>query len=72
VDLSLSGMLAGLLASGIGFVLFRYGKSNSRMPQLIAGLVLMAGPMFAPNAWWDLSGCALVLLALWVALRAGC
>lgn len=71
MDLSFSALFAGLVVSGVGFVLFRYGKANARPPQLVAGLVLLVGPLFAPNAWWDVGGAALVLGVLWLALRAG-
>lgn len=64
-------MLVGLVVSGVGFVLFRYGKSQQRMPQLAAGLVLMVVPVAISAAVWLAAFGAAVLLALWLALRAG-
>jgi hypothetical protein len=38
-----------LIPSGIGFVLFMYGKKQQRMPQLVIGLVMMVYPYFTPT-----------------------
>ena len=35
-----------LIPSGIGFVLFVYGKKQQRLPQLVAGLAFMIYPIF--------------------------
>lgn len=37
---------ASLIVSSVGFVAFMYGKRQSRAPQLVVGLVLMAYPYF--------------------------
>lgn len=71
MDLSPSGLLASLLVSSIGFVLFHYGKKSVRTPQLVSGLVLMIFPAFVPGALLMLSLGAAILLALWGCLRAG-
>ncbi len=71
VDFSASGILASLLISSIGYVLFHYGKKSTRMPQLVSGLVLMIFPTFVSGALLMLSLGAVVLLTLWVGLRAG-
>ena len=42
-------LLLSLIPSGAGFVLFVYGKKQERMPQLVAGLVLMVYPYFATS-----------------------
>ena len=44
-----SSIIAGLLVSSIGFVLFSYGKKMSRPPHMISGLVLMVFPYFIPG-----------------------
>jgi hypothetical protein len=63
-------MLASLLPGGIGFVLFRYGRSMDRAPHILAGLVLMIFPMFVPTVWLMLLITALLCLLLFVAVRA--
>ena len=35
-----------LITSGIGFVLFTYGRKQHRFPQLLCGLLLMVYPYF--------------------------
>lgn len=64
-------LLAGLLVSSIGFVLFMYGKRMGRAPQLATGLVLMIFPYFVSSVPWML-GLTTVLLGLfWLAMRLG-
>lgn len=49
LDLSASYLIANFLVSGIGFVLFSYGRKMSRLPQVVIGLVLMVFPYFVPS-----------------------
>ena len=42
-------LFLSLVPSGLGFVLFRYGKKQDRWPQLVAGLALMVYPYFATS-----------------------
>jgi len=39
-------LMLSLVPSGIGFVLFMYGRKQQRWPQLAAGIVLMIYPYF--------------------------
>ena len=66
-----SWLLLSLIPSGIGFVLFVYGKKQARMPQLVAGLVLMVYPMVADTVTSLLVGGGLIAAALWYAVWAG-
>lgn len=66
-----SHLLAGLLASLIGFALFRYGKKQSRGPHLLIGLCLMVGPYFLPDVIWTVAYCVTLLGLLWAAGRLG-
>jgi hypothetical protein len=69
MDLDANSLLASLLVSSIGFVLFTYGKRQSRVPHMITGVVLLGYPYFATNVALML-GIAVVLLAmLWGAVR---
>ena len=42
-------LFVSLIAGGIGFVLFVYGRKQQRWPQLAAGLLLMAYPYFTSS-----------------------
>jgi hypothetical protein len=64
-------LFLSLIPGGIGFVLFVYGKKQSRWPQLVGGLAFMVYPYFTPTVGW-LVGVGLALgAALWVAIRGG-
>ena len=71
MDLESSSLVASLIVSAIGFVVFGYGKRMGRVPQIVVGLLLMAFPYFVPNVPL-MAGIAAGLLALmWIALRFG-
>ena len=56
-------LLLSLIPSGIGFVLFRYGKKAERWPQLVGGLVFMVYPYF--------TGGVLIGAGVYLMIRAG-
>jgi hypothetical protein len=60
-----------LIPSGIGFVLFMYGKKQERWPLLVGGLILMVYPYFATSVLSLISVGALIGGGLWYAVRAG-
>jgi len=64
-------LFASLIPGGVGFVLFVYGKKQSRWPQLVAGLVLMVYPYFTPTLTSLTIGGAAIVSALWLAVRQG-
>jgi hypothetical protein len=39
-------LLLSLIPSGIGFVLFTYGRKQDRYPQLVCGILFMVYPYF--------------------------
>lgn len=47
MDLDTMFLMLALIPSGIGFVLFVYGRRAGRWPQLVTGLVFMVYPYFA-------------------------
>jgi hypothetical protein len=71
VTLDPTWLFLSLITSGIGFVLFVYGKKQQRWPHLFAGVVFSVYPYFTPSVL------ALVVVAialgagLWLAVRAG-
>ena len=42
-------LMLSLIPSGVGFVLFTYGKKEHRFPQLLCGIVFMVYPYFTPT-----------------------
>ena len=70
-DLDTNWLFLSLIPSGVGFVLFVYGKKQARMPQLIAGIVFMIYPMIATTVTSLLVGGAVTAGALWYAVYAG-
>jgi hypothetical protein len=64
-------LFLSLIPSGVGFVLFVYGKKQERWPHLVAGLLFMAYPYFSTSVV-SLVGIGLVLAGgLWYATWAG-
>ena len=71
MDLDAGSLIASLIVSSIGLVAFIYGKRQSRAPQMVVGVALMAYPYFVSNVFLQ-AGIAIVLLAgLWLAIRLG-
>ena len=69
--LSPGWLFLSLFPSGLGFVLFVYGKKQQRWPQLIAGLLFMVYPYFATSVTMLVAIGALLGGGLWFALRLG-
>ena len=64
-------LFLSLIPSGLGFVLFVYGKKQGRWPHLVTGLAFMVYPYFATSVS-SLVAIGLVLGGvLWYAARAG-
>ena len=64
-------LFLSLITSGIGFVLFMYGKKQERGPQLVAGLALMIYPYFVSSLLMNVLAGAGILGAMWLAIRQG-
>lgn len=69
MDLSPASLAASLLVSGIGFVLFSYGRKASRWPHLLTGLVLFVVTYVAPSPASSIGISAVVLAGLWFAVK---
>jgi len=66
------GMLfLSLITSGVGFVLFVYGKKQGRGPQLAGGLALMVYPYFVSTVTMMLIVGSVICAAVWLAVRQG-
>jgi hypothetical protein len=66
-----SSLLASLVISSVGFVLLSYGRRMNRPPHLFAGLVLLVYPYFAPGVVIMVAIAAVIIGALWLAVRLG-
>ncbi|MBK8177694.1 MAG: hypothetical protein IPK67_02070 [Planctomycetes bacterium] len=71
MEFSANWLMASLLVSTVGGGLFLYGKKQSRLPQLLCGIALIAQSMLVASVGWMFAAAlgAIALLAL--ALRAG-
>ena len=64
-------LILSLVPSGIGFVLFVYGKKQQRLPQLATGIALMVYPYFT-NTVFSLLGVGAILCGvLYLMISAG-
>jgi len=71
MDLSPSSLFANIVVSTVGLGFFLYGKKQRRVPQLVTGVVLMVYPYFVNGAVPMLAIGAVIVAALWVAVRRG-
>jgi hypothetical protein len=71
MNLDATWVFLSLVPSGIGFVLFVYGKKQSRWPHIVAGLILMVYPYLVTSVASLVGIGALICGALWYAVRAG-
>lgn len=71
MDLSPGTLFTALVLSAVGFGLFQFGRTQRRIPQLLAGIALMGYPYFVSSVAWMLAIGAAVVAALWLAVRAG-
>jgi len=71
MDFDAGSLLASMLVSSIGFVLFVYGRKMGRLPQILTGLVLLIFPYFVPSVL-AMFGIAFVLcLLMWILVQRG-
>ncbi len=64
-------LLLSLAVSGVGLVLFMYGKKQERVPQLVAGLLFMVYPYFVESLLWLVVVAVVFAAGLWQVLRLG-
>jgi hypothetical protein len=71
VTLDPTWLMLSLIPSGIGFVLFTYGRKQQRWPQLAAGVLFMVYPYFAPTVMSLVAVGGAIGFFLWYAVRLG-
>ena len=64
-------LFLSLVTSGIGFVLFIYGKKQERWPQLLGGIVMMVYPYFVSTLLMNVVLAVAIVAAVWLAVRQG-
>ena len=60
-----------MFVSGIGYVLFSFGRRRERYPFTIVGVLMLVYPYFVSDVVWMLAIAPLLLLLLWAATRLG-
>ena len=71
MNLSAGWLLSSLFVGTVGLGFFVYGKKQTRLPQLLAGIVLILESTFVPTPAWMFASAVLAIGALWAALRVG-
>jgi hypothetical protein len=71
VNLDAGSLVAGFVVSGVGYVLFKYGRKMERIPHVLTGIVLIVFPYFIPGVLLMFGIAALICALLYVATRAG-
>lgn len=64
-------LIAMLVVSGVGYVLFSYGRRQRRNAFTITGIVMFVYPYFVTSVGWMLGLIPILLLLLWLATRMG-
>jgi hypothetical protein len=64
-------LFLSMIPSGIGFVLFVYGKKQQRWPQLVAGIVFSVYPYFTSSILAMVGVGVALGVGLWMTIRAG-
>lgn len=64
-----SALLVSFIISLVGYGMFRYGRSISRAPPLVGGLVMMGFPYFLSSVWLSLAIAVGIVAATWAAMR---
>ena len=71
IDLDPTWLILSLIPAGIGFVLFKYGRKQDRLPHIAAGVAMMVYPYFAPTVISLVGVGVAICVALWYAVRSG-
>ena len=71
MNLDPTWLFLSLIPSGIGFVLFVYGKKQERMPLMLGGIVFSVYPYFTSSSVALIGVGAALGVGLWLLVRAG-
>ncbi len=67
----MNALILSIVPSGVGFVLFSYGRKQDRWPMIVAGLLFMVYPYFTSSVTAMLAVGVALGLGLYAAVRAG-
>lgn len=67
----MNALFLSIVPSGVGFVLFSYGRKQDRWPMIVAGLLFMVYPYFTSSVTAMLAVGVALGLGLYAAVRAG-
>ena len=62
-------LIASLVVSSIGFVLYKYGRSQKRFPHPAVGVVMLVYPYAVSDIPTMLGICAVLCAGLWAVTR---
>jgi hypothetical protein len=68
-DIDPTLLIVSMIPSGIGFVLFTYGRKMHRLPQLVGGIALMIYPYFTPTMTTMISVGTLICAIVWFVVQ---
>lgn len=71
MNLDGSSLFAGFVVSMVGLGFFMYGRKQGRAPQIVFGVVSMVYPYFVAGPPWIFGIFAVLVGALWFAVRLG-
>ena len=71
MEMTATGLFLSLLVSSVGVGFFIYGKKQNRIPQIVAGILLLVYPYFVADTWIMLGIGVAILASLWLAVRFG-
>jgi hypothetical protein len=71
VSLDPASLVTSLIVSGVGWVLFSYGRSQRRLPHAAMGVLIMVYPYFISNVGLQFGVLALLCALLWLLTRLG-
>jgi len=64
-------LMLSVIPSGVGFVLFTYGRKSDRWPQLVTGILLMVYPYFTGSTISMVSVGVLLGAMLYLMIQVG-
>ena len=67
----MNALFLSIVPSGVGFVLFSYGRKQDRWPMIVAGLLFMVYPYFTSSVTTMLAVGVALGLGLYAAIRVG-
>ena len=71
MQLDVNWLLLSLLVSGVGSILFLYGKKESRLPHMLVGGIFVIYPYFVANSLLMSIIAIFLSVLLWVVTRLG-